>query len=81
MTNLLAGEIYTLKTLISFLLTLAEKTFFRVELGQKCDRVPVCLGHGHIFIPFISAPLPLGTFCSTPVPVTGAQCYPPTPQH
>lgn len=61
-------------------LMLVEKSSFRVEPRQDYDRVKVCPGHPHIlFIPFISAPLSLSTFCSTTVPVTEPQGYLPPP--
>lgn len=79
MANLSAGEIGTLKTLNSFFLCWLKIPSLRVELGYKCDRAPVRPGHSHTFIPFISAPLPLGTFCSTPVPVKELRvAHPPT---
>lgn len=59
---------------------LVQKSSFRVEHGQDYDRDQVCLGHPHIcFIPFISAPLPLSTFCSTTEPVSETQGSPPPP--
>lgn len=60
-------------------LMLAEKN---LPLGLSLDKnvsepKPVLDTLTLTSIPLISAPLPLSTFCSTAVPVTGTQAFPP----